>query len=191
MPKPAVFLDRDGVLVEEVGFITNPSQIHVPNVVPEALNRLRQWFMLIVVTNQSGIGRGLYTEHDLLEVHSALLKILEQNGARIDSIYYCPHHPQAVLPEYRKNCECRKPKPGMILSAARRWGVDLNRSFLIGDSDTDIAAAHTAGVSGIKVGQATHERFPEIPIVKSLHEAAGLIIELTKGHSNTDSEGVL
>lgn len=185
-----MFLDRDGVVVEEVGFVGTPTQLQVPGAVPNALKKLGERFVLIVVTNQSGIGRGFFTEPDLLEVHTALITILEDSGARVDCIYYCPHHPQAIVPEYRKACECRKPKAGMLLRAADSWNIDLARSFMVGDAITDMEAARSAGVTGIKISQGSAENRGPEPVVQSLEEAAALILGQIESRDSLAGEGV-
>ena len=184
-----MFLDRDGVVVEEVGFVSKPDQLQVPDAVPEALNKLRERFLLIVVTNQSGIGRGYYTEENLLEIHTSLVTFLGERGAAVDCIYFCPHHPTLAVPEYRQACECRKPEAGMLLRAANTWNIDLASSFMVGDAVTDMEAARAAGVTGIKVGQDPGENSGPEPVVQSLEEAAELILGRLSGQNSTAREG--
>jgi D-glycero-D-manno-heptose 1,7-bisphosphate phosphatase len=184
-----VFLDRDGVVVNEVGLVSNPGQLQVPDAVPNALSKLRDPFLLIMVTNQSGIGRGYYTEEDLLEIHTSLVTFLGERGAAVDCIYFCPHHPTMAVPEYRQVCECRKPRPGMLLRAASTWNIDLAASFMVGDAVTDMKAARAAGVKGIKVGQDLGENPGLEPVVQSLEEAAELILGRLSGQNNAAREG--
>ena len=114
--------------------------------VGEALSLLRQHgFMLVVVTNQSGIGRGYFTEEDLGQIHDKMCWELAQQGVSLDGIFYCPHHPD-------KGCECRKPRPGLLLNASRDLGIDLTRSFMIGDQASDAEAARAAGCRSVLVG---------------------------------------
>jgi len=143
----AVFLDRDGVLVEDRGLLVDAGELRVLAGVPSALRRLREaGFHLIVVSNQAVVARGMITPEGVEAIHAQLLGLLEEAGApRLDAIYFCPHHPNADLPEYRVQCDCRKPRPGALLRAAEEHGVDLAASFLIGDRMTDIAAGAAAG----------------------------------------------
>jgi len=149
----AVFLDRDGVLIQDVGYLSRPDQVRVLGGVPAALRRLREaGFLLLVVTNQSAIARGWLTEDDLATIHDMLNKELAGAGAGIDAFYYCPHLPDGEVAAYARTCECRKPAPGMILEAARQWGVVLDRSYVIGDSARDVEAGRRAGCRTILVG---------------------------------------
>jgi len=152
MARPAVFLDRDGTIVREADYMRSVSQLRLLPGAAEAIRRLNEaGFAIVVTTNQSGIARGLLTEADLAEIHAALTNRLARRGARLDGIYYCPHHPQAALPAYRKRCRCRKPAPGLLLRAARELGLDLSRSFAVGDSRRDVEAGKRAGCSTILV----------------------------------------
>lgn len=155
MTQPAVFLDRDGTLIEDVGYPTRPEQIRILGGVARALDRLAgAGYRLIVVTNQSGIARGLLTEEELNRFHGALDEQLELLGARLDAYYSCPHHPdpsQANRPDLAVVCDCRKPRPGLILQAAEDLGLDLGASWTVGDSWRDVAAGHAAGTRTIKL----------------------------------------
>jgi D-glycero-D-manno-heptose 1,7-bisphosphate phosphatase len=153
--QPAVFLDRDGTLIEDVGYPTRPEQIRILGGVAPALARLAQaGYRLIVVTNQSGIARGLLTEEELNRFHQALDEQLELLGARLDAYYSCPHHPdpsQVNRPDLAVVCDCRKPRPGLILQAAEDLGLDLGASWTVGDSWRDVAAGQAAGTRTIKL----------------------------------------
>ena len=155
MGRPAVFLDRDGTLIEDVGYPSRPEQIRILGGVARALSRLTAaGYQLIVVTNQSAIARGRLTEDDLHRFHQALDEQLDLLGARVDAYYACPHLPdpaQAVRPELAVECDCRKPKPGLILRAAQDMDLDLDQSWLVGDKWRDIAAGQAAGVQTIKL----------------------------------------
>src|SRR5262249_57911234 len=132
--KPAVFLDRDGTMNVDVGYLSSPDQLEVYPYTAEAVRLINESGMLaIVVSNQSGIARGFLTEQTLEMIHARLILLLEQEGARLDGIFYCPHHPTIGDPPYRRACDCRKPQPGMVLRAAELHGIDLSRSILIGD----------------------------------------------------------
>jgi D-glycero-D-manno-heptose 1,7-bisphosphate phosphatase len=154
----AVFLDRDGVLIEDVDWLTRPEQIRVLPGVPQALRGLAQaGFRLIVVTNQPIIARGMATEAELATLHAAIAGQLAGGGAPLlDRFYYCPHHPRATLPAYRVVCECRKPRPGMLLRAAKELDLDLRASFMVGDRITDIAAGAAAGCRTVMVQTGKH-----------------------------------
>jgi len=142
---PAAFLDRDGTLMEDSGFIGDPERVRVLPGVPEALIALAAaGYERIVVTNQSGVARGLFGEADVVNVNAALSRELERHGAAIEAYYYCTH---------LERCDCRKPAPGMIRSAVAERGIDLERSVMFGDRGSDIAAAAAVGVSGILVNE--------------------------------------
>ncbi len=155
MTRPAVFLDRDGTIIEEVGYPSRPGDIRILPGAARGLARLAAaGHALVVVTNQSGIARGKFTEADLDRFHEALDEQLDVLGARVDAWYSCPHHPDAavaVRADLAVECDCRKPKPGMILRAADDLGLDLAASWLVGDTWRDIAAGQAAGVRTIKV----------------------------------------
>ncbi len=148
----AVFLDRDGVVVDDVGFLRSPAHLSILPGSAQALRVLQDHFYIIVVTNQSGIARGLLTEEDLLTIHLELVQRLGVEGAVFDALYYCPHLPEATVPAYRLECDCRKPKPGMLFRAECEWGVDMTTSFIVGDMPRDIEAGCAAGVKGVLLG---------------------------------------
>ena len=150
--RPAVFLDRDGTLIEEVGYLDRLDRLSIFPWSAEAVRRLSAGgFRIVVVTNQSGVARGLFAESFVEEVHRVLDERLEAAGARIDAYYYCPHHPDGDLPEYRRDCECRKPRPGLIRRAARELSIDLSRSYVVGDRWLDVELAQAVGACGILV----------------------------------------
>jgi len=150
-----VFLDRDGTLIEEVGYPTRPQQIRILGGVARGLARLAEaGFKRIVVTNQSGIARGLMTEDDLDRFHEALDEQLDLLGAAVDAYYACPHHPdrsEAARPDLAIECDCRKPKPGLILQAAEDLDIDLEASWAVGDTWRDVQAGQAAGLRTIKL----------------------------------------
>jgi len=153
--QPAVFLDRDGTLIEEIGYPTRPQQIRILGGVARGLARLAEaGFKRIVVTNQSGIARGLMTEDDLDRFHEALDEQLDLLGAAVDAYYACPHHPdrsEAARPDLAIECDCRKPKPGLILQATEDLDIDLEASWTIGDTWRDVQAGQAAGLRTIKL----------------------------------------
>ena len=158
----AVFLDRDGVLLEDVHGLVREAQIALFPDVAETLALLRrQGFLLVVVTNQTVVARGLATESRVAELNREIgNRIAAAGGPLPDAFYVCPHHPNATLPEYRVVCECRKPRAGLLLQAAGDWGIDLRKSFLVGDRLSDIAAGVRAGCGTILVETGEHRAPP-------------------------------
>lgn len=147
--RPAAFFDRDGVLNVDHGYVHDPDRLQLVTGAAAAIASCRAaGFLVFVVTNQSGVARGLFDEDAVKIFNAELQGRLAAFGAIIDDVRYCPHHPNAAVAAYRQACACRKPMPGMILDLARSWKVDLPRSFLIGDKDSDVAAAQAAGVAG-------------------------------------------
>jgi D-glycero-D-manno-heptose 1,7-bisphosphate phosphatase len=150
--KPAVFLDRDGTLIEESGYLDRLDRLTFYPYSVDAVRLLnRAGWPVIVVSNQSGIGRGLVREAFVAEAHAHIAERLGAAGAWIDGFYYCPHHPEAAAPEYRSRCDCRKPAPGMLLAAASAHDLDLARSVVVGDRWDDVATARAAGAQGVLV----------------------------------------
>ena len=144
--RPALFLDRDGVVCEDIGYLADPEELRLFTGAAAAIRRLNAARVpVVIVTNQSGVARGLLGEPRLAEIHEALAAMLAAQGARLDGLYYCPHHPTSGAGAYTTECDCRKPKPGMLLRAAQELGLDLGRSALIGDKLSDIATARAAG----------------------------------------------
>lgn len=150
--RQAVFLDRDGTIVEDADFLTDLAELRILPGAVEGIRKLNEaGFLVLVLTNQSGVARGFLTEGKLREIHEKLSSMLQAQGARIDGYYYCPHHPTIGSPRYRIDCACRKPKPGMFLQAAKEHGLVLDHSFAIGDSLRDGQAAQAAGVRSLLV----------------------------------------
>ncbi len=150
--RPAVFVDRDGTLIEEVGYLDRLDRIVVFPWSVDAIRLLnRAGFAVVVVTNQAGIARGFFDEEFVRRTHEHLDRHFVAGGARIDRYYYCPHHPDGTVAAYRQVCDCRKPKPGMLRQAEHELGLDLARSFVIGDRWLDIDLARAAGAPGILV----------------------------------------
>ena len=147
--RPAVFLDRDGVLNRDTGYVYRISDFFwMPGSIQavEYLNRIG--YLVFVVTNQSGVARGYYTIDDVISLHNWMNLQLERFGAHIDKFYFCPHHPTEGSGVLTRHCSCRKPEPGMILTAIAEWDIDKKTSFLVGDRETDLEASHRAGVRG-------------------------------------------
>jgi D-glycero-D-manno-heptose 1,7-bisphosphate phosphatase len=143
----AAFLDRDGVINRDHGYVYRIEDFEFLPSVVDALARLTQLgYSLVVVTNQSGIGRGLYTEQDFLTLSEQVAQRLASARVAFAAVYHCPHHPEALLAPWRRVCDCRKPAPGMILAAAADLDIDLAASILVGDKASDIAAGRAAGV---------------------------------------------
>lgn len=143
----AAFLDRDGVINIDSGYVCRRDEfVFVPRAVEACRILSRAGFKLFVVTNQSGIGRGYYTEEDFLRLTSWMQNEMASDGAPIEKVYFCPHHPDAKIERYRRVCRCRKPQPGMILDAIGEFGIDPARSVIFGDSPRDMEAGAAAGV---------------------------------------------
>ncbi len=151
----AVFLDRDGTLIYDRHYLKDPSDVSaIPGATDGCLALQEAGFKLIVITNQSGIGRGLLTETDFFDCESALEQIFADAGVQFSGHYFCPHHPKEAMGAYLKDCECRKPGAGMILQGAAHFNIDLNRSFMVGDKPSDVAAGRSAGCKTIHFGSA-------------------------------------
>ncbi|NMB10761.1 MAG: HAD family hydrolase [Firmicutes bacterium] len=149
--RAAVFLDRDGTIIEEVNYLRDSAEVRIIPAAIEGLLILQEHFPLVIITNQAGIARGYLDENQLDQIHGHLRALLAQSGISLAGIYYCPHHPQAGYPPYRRNCRCRKPKQGMLLAAAADLALDLSVSYTIGDKLSDIAAGKSAGTHTILV----------------------------------------
>jgi D-glycero-D-manno-heptose 1,7-bisphosphate phosphatase len=190
--KRAVFIDRDGTLSEEVGYINHPERFRLFPYAATAIKQLNDsGWLAIVTTNQAGVARGYFHEEMIHTVHTAMNKELESEGARLDAIYYCAHHPSVGDPPYRFNCDCRKPKPGLITRAARDFDIDLKESWMVGDRYSDIELARNAGVksafvlSGYGRGEWEHQRAswtqqPDL-VANSLLEVVDIIVREQTG----------
>jgi len=148
--KPCAFLDRDGIINYDRGHLCDTTEFEFTPGMPEAIKMLNDaGWLAIVITNQAGIGRGKYTEQEFEAFTAWIDDRLAGGGAHVDAVYHCPHHPTAGVGEYRRECECRKPSPGMVLRAIAEWEPDIARSFLLGDKESDVEAARAAGVRGV------------------------------------------
>ncbi len=150
--RPAVFLDRDGTLIREVGYLSRPEQVELLPGAIEGLQQLQQCgYALVIVSNQSGVARGYFPESAVHVVHHHLLDLLESRGIHITGVYYCPHHPEGSVKKYRKPCRCRKPEPGMVEQAVRDLALDLSRSVIIGDKASDIELGKRLNIKTVLV----------------------------------------
>ena len=186
--KQAVFLDRDGTVCDEVGYVNHLDRLRVYPWAAEAIRRLNHAGMpVIVVTNQSGVGRGYFTEALVRQAHRKIAAQLAARSARVDAFYYCPHHPSAPLKAYRADCRCRKPAPGMVEKATKRFHIDLISSYVIGDSYRDMQLGFNIGARTALVmtgyGRGEYEyhrhRWPRMPdlIAENLLEVVKKIVE--------------
>jgi D-glycero-D-manno-heptose 1,7-bisphosphate phosphatase len=179
----AIFIDRDGTMIREVGHLHREDQLEILPGVPEALRLLRdKGYKIVVVTNQSVVARGRLTEAVLAEIHSELLHRLARAGARVDGLYYCPHHPIEGFAPYKVICQCRKPNTGLIRRAATELGLVVEQSYVIGDQSTDMELAARSGAKGIWIAPAAEP--DAVPygadhVVQSLLEAARWIAPRT------------
>jgi len=192
MMRPAVFLDRDGTINEQMGYINHISRFHLLPRAAAAIRLLNEAAIpVVVVTNQSGLARGYFPKELLDEVHALMHRQLAEAGARVDGIYICPHYPEAKLAEYRVQCDCRKPRPGLFTRAAAELDLDLRRSYVVGDRWSDLKAAARCQATGILVltgygrGDQTYigpsqEIQPRL-VAEDLWEAASWIINDLKG----------
>ncbi|MBI4793385.1 MAG: D-glycero-beta-D-manno-heptose 1,7-bisphosphate 7-phosphatase [Deltaproteobacteria bacterium] len=179
MMKPAVFLDRDGTINEQMGYINHIDRFHLLPGAAEAIRRLNlARIPVAVVTNQSGLARGYFPESLLIEVHRRMLAELARADAHVDGIYICPHHPEAKEERFRVECDCRKPKIGLFVRAARELGLDLARSYVVGDRWSDLKAAAACGAKGILVltgyGRGDYEYIGPQQQIKPHHVAEDL-----------------
>lgn len=148
--RPAVFFDRDGTLNVDTGYLHEISKFQWMPEAREAVQYVNaRGFLAIVITNQSGVARGMFPERDVPALHEHMNAQLAALGAHIDGFYYCPHHPEAAVEEYRQDCACRKPKSGLIEAACRDFAIDRSRSVMIGDSPRDVECGERAGVRGV------------------------------------------
>ncbi|MCD6310150.1 MAG: HAD family hydrolase [Candidatus Eremiobacteraeota bacterium] len=182
--RPALFLDRDGTIIEDAGYLDDPAGIKIIPGVPMALSRAsQQGFALIVISNQSGVARGLYPLDAIYRVNDRMEKLFSLEGVNFDGIYFCPHHDRGKIPEFTRFCDCRKPSPGMLLLAAREHNISLENSFTIGDKPSDIGAGKAAGTKTVFIrGEDDEPRYgwpgsePDY-IARNLPEAIEWILE--------------
>lgn len=185
--KPAIFVDRDGTVSHEVGYLNHPSRFRLYPWTVDAVRQVnRAGFLAVLVTNQAGVARGYFPESMVEEVHARLRAALAEGGAAFDAIYYCPHHPAVGAAPYRRDCDCRKPRPGMLKRAEAELGADLPRSWMIGDRHGDLQLAWNVGAraalvkTGYGLGEVEYEaprwkRQPEL-VAEHLLEAVERIL---------------
>ncbi|MDP8923554.1 MAG: HAD family hydrolase [Chloroflexota bacterium] len=181
--RAAVFLDKDGTLVEDVPYNVDPALIRLGSGAVEGLRLLHvAGYPLIVISNQSGVARGYFAEDALRAVEARLRELLGEAGVPLTGFYYCPHHPEGLVAEYARACECRKPLPGMILRAAHEHGIDVARSWFVGDILHDVEAAHRAGCRAVLLDNGNETewelspaRTPDV-VAPDLAEAARAIV---------------
>jgi D-glycero-D-manno-heptose 1,7-bisphosphate phosphatase len=189
--KPAIFMDRDGTLSHEVGYVNHLARFQLFPFAVDAVKAInRAGFLAVVVTNQAGVARGYFPESLIHEVHGALRSRMQDGGARLDGIYVCMHHPSVGQPPYRQDCDCRKPKPGLLKQADKDLEIDLARSYVIGDRQGDVELAWQVGARGVLVktgyglGEATYSApsWPRPPdmIAEHLLEAVQRIVAETR-----------
>jgi D-glycero-D-manno-heptose 1,7-bisphosphate phosphatase len=185
MRRRAVFLDRDGTINQDIGYLYRKEDLKFIPKAPEAIKLFNNClFKVVVITNQAGVARGFYQEADVRRLHELLNQELRKYEAQIDAFYFCPHHPTAGIGPYRVECNCRKPKPGLILKAAQEHNLDLSQSFMIGDKMDDVRAGRNAGVKSllVKTGYGREEAVllaDQRLAFDSLYEAAIYICKLT------------
>ena len=162
MSNKAIFLDRDGTIIEDPGYINRPDQVKLLDGAAEALTELSAMgYKLIVASNQSAVARGIVTEKVLGAIHNRLKELLAKKGVHLDAIYYCPYHPEGVIPKYRKESDRRKPNPGMLLAAAGEMDIELAGSWMIGNSGQDVEAGRRAGCKAILIDDPSHYKQSE------------------------------
>lgn len=184
----AVFLDRDGVINEEIEYLSHPDQLQLIPGAAEAIHLLNSMHIpVIVVTNQSAVARGYIPEERVEEIHRTLSTMLAQEDAHVDRFYYCPHHPTEGLGAYLMDCGCRKPQPGLLRQAARDFDLDLSRCYIVGDKVSDLGAGeavkcHTILVRtgyGAEVWESWAEAFEPEHVAEDLHDAVRWILSRT------------
>lgn len=192
--KAAVFFDRDGTLIEDVGYLRTPDGLRLIGGAAAAVRTLNErGFLTFIISNQSGVARGFFSEAALLPIHERLEAELRTAGARLDRIYYCPHHPTRGTPPYNVDCTCRKPGIGMLQKAVEEFGVDLHRSYVVGDKYADVMAGRNAGARTVLVltgyGASAVEECRETGVTPdavrpTVAEAVTYIVEQTEGETH-------
>ena len=183
--RKAFFIDRDGVVNVEVDYLHRPEDVILIDGLGEALGSIhRAGYLAVVVSNQSGVARGMYTMQDVKAVEDRICELLRQSGSDVpDAFYYCPHHKKGIVPELAVDCDCRKPKPGMFLQAARDWEIDPAQSYMIGDRMSDLHGGMAAGcanavlvLTGYGENDAETARSEGFPVKPSVLEAVEFLL---------------
>lgn len=185
----AVFIDRDGTLIKDVPYNSSPALIKLEYYAGEMLQGLkRKGYLLIIVTNQAGVAKGYFTEEDVSKMHTAIDQQLISYNVKLDAFYYCPHFSEGLINEYAIECNCRKPKPGLIYNAANDFNIDLEKSWMIGDILNDIEAGNTAGCTTVLINNGNEtewimneQRKPNY-IAKNLKHATEIIVKYELEH---------
>jgi D-glycero-D-manno-heptose 1,7-bisphosphate phosphatase len=152
MKRPAVFIDRDGTINEQMGYINHPSRFIMLPGAAEAFRILNnEGYFAIIISNQSGVARGYFPIETVYDIHSRMNDSIRKQGGKIDGIFFCPHYPKGSVPEYTLDCDCRKPKTGLITQACKKFNIDLTKSYMVGDHYTDIELADRSNIDGILV----------------------------------------
>jgi D-glycero-D-manno-heptose 1,7-bisphosphate phosphatase len=197
LKKPAVFIDRDGTVNEQMGYINHMSRFLLLPGSAEAIRLLNHHgYLAIIVSNQSGVARGYFPIDLVHEVHGHMKMLLEREGAAVDGIFFCPHYPKGKVPEYSRSCDCRKPRTGLIEMACSQFPVDMENSYVIGDRCSDMELARKSGLKGIlvKTGYGLGDLeyvFPDLPfkpfhVAEDLLDAVKWIVAPVKGEKKTD-----
>ena len=182
----ACFLDRDGVLIEEEDYLCDPARVRLCSGAVEAIKLAHSvGRKVFLISNQAGLAKGKFKMEDLKAVHAKVEELLAEQGVALDGFYYCPHHAKGIVPEYTRECSCRKPGPGMILKAAEEHDLDVKNSFMIGDRLTDLEAGVNAGCSAValvRTGYGETQKLPEYPGVtvidaKNIGEAVAALVK--------------
>ncbi|MCF8054365.1 MAG: HAD family hydrolase [Deltaproteobacteria bacterium] len=179
MQSIAVFFDRDGTLIEEVNYLDSLAKVKILPGVVDGIRQLNEKLIkVIVISNQSGVARGYFSEDFVRETHKFIAAELAKQGAIIDAFYFCPHHPSAGQGEFRRNCDCRKPATGMVTKAIREWNIDVTRSFVVGDSASDMQVARAVGAQEILVSTGHGKNFQDMGFytVAGVAEAVAFVV---------------
>jgi D-glycero-D-manno-heptose 1,7-bisphosphate phosphatase len=183
----AIFIDKDGTLIPDIPYNVDPEKISLQEGALQGLRQLQDaGFLLIIISNQSGVARGIFKEEALLPVQQKIESLLSEKGVVLDGFYYCPHYPNAVVKEYAIECDCRKPQPGMLLKAARDLEIDLSQSWMIGDILNDVEAGKKAGCKTVLIMNGNSEEKSDTPVrtpdykSKNIEEAAAQILQHVK-----------
>jgi D,D-heptose 1,7-bisphosphate phosphatase len=199
MPRRAVFLDRDGTIIAEKEYLSDPAKVELLSGAGEGIARMRDsGYVAVMTSNQSGVARGYFDEAAVSRVNDRLQEMLGEFNTKLDGMYYCPHYLKGTVPAFSWDCDCRKPKPGMLIKAAKEMDIDLSQSWVIGDKQADIDFGRKAGLKTIlvltgygietrKQGMAPGEG-PDY-VARDLGEAADLIVALKRTSRGQHSEG--